>query len=126
MRIFIIIRDGGTVAAKSRGIEDNTYYVKVRELRPTMVEDYFRYKKQSLLIAIEGYISDMTARHPNCIDEDLDGPDMDLLIEHCPLPCNEEENWYGRRCEGYCPVAEICQKIRKEQEDNHETTLPEM
>lgn len=96
-RMFIqaTVRDGGTIVAANRGISENIYKIPVRRLADDQVREYFRVKRENLLNALES-----------------------LTV---PTPCNNAETWNGRRCQGFCDVAEFCdvgikarQKVKEE------------
>lgn len=88
MVLQVIPRDGGTHIAKSRGIERNLYMIPIRRLPDIDVKEYYR----SLAHAV------------------------DEAFNHGYAPrCNEWESWDGRRCEGYCEVAEACKLLDKEE-----------
>lgn len=85
MFIFSVVRDGGTVVAKQRGVEKNTYMIDVPMMDDDGVILYFVHKRDALLDALEkGKV---------------------------PGECTREEAWDGRRCKGYCAVAEACARI---------------
>jgi len=88
LQLQITVRDGGTMAAKDRGVLENIYYpVAIPILPNDEVRTYFEDKAIALYAAI----------------------DNNLM----PEPCSTEENWDGRRCLGYCDVAELCPEGRK-------------
>ena len=68
--------------AKKNGLSENIYLIPVTRLSDTEVKDYFYRKSQLLIKALES--SEM------------------------PPPCSSEESWGGKRCQGYCDVAEFC------------------
>lgn len=82
MRLFFIVRDGGTVTAKGRGVVRNTYYIDVPRMHDEDVLAWFALKKSALESALASGIP--------------------------PAPCNSEEAWGGRRCGEYCSVAQSC------------------
>ncbi len=84
MRVHIIVRDGGLVIARSRGIERNTYMVPVKRLDHDLVVNYFKVKQENLRQAIEQGTWDK--------------------------PCDNRECWDGIRCRDYCEVAFGCAK----------------
>jgi len=98
--IFAVVRDGGSKAALSRGIVNNTYMIPVRIMDDDVVRDYFNDKKIKLLQALE-----------------------QRYWEH---PCNEVENWGGNKCKKYCEVWEHCSmgKLIHEQKDEEEEEMP--
>lgn len=85
MKIFFIVRDGGTIAATSRGIEKNTYYESVPFMDDEEVLKFYIGKRDSLLNAMETGIT--------------------------PAICSQEERWFGRKCGKYCAVREQCPRI---------------
>jgi hypothetical protein len=83
LQLQITVRDGGTQAAKSRGIFKNVYYpVDIPFLDKTSVWEQFTVGSR-LLVA-----------HVNA--------------DEMPPVCTEEERWNDRRCKEYCDVAEFC------------------
>ena len=83
LELQVTVRDGGTQAARSRGIDKNIYYPVVVPIIPdTVVEEYFGTKRDNLL---------------QYLDQN-----------NLPPVCNDEENWSGRRCVGYCEVVKFC------------------
>ena len=85
MRVFAIVRDGGTYVATGRGITEKTYYIDVPFRDDKMIDEYFEMKKNHLSIALERKIM--------------------------PGLCTELENWEGRRCQGYCSVSDTCRAV---------------
>jgi len=79
LKLFVGVRDGGTEAARSRGIMRNTYLIEL----PVGPEE-----------KVLAFIRDRIAQNS-------------LPLEACPI-CTEEESWGGNRCKGYCPVALEC------------------
>jgi hypothetical protein len=82
MKIFFIVRDGGTTIAKSRGIDKNIYFVDVPFMDDATAERFFMQKKELLLEA--------------------------MATETQPGICSQEERWFGRKCVDYCEVREYC------------------
>jgi hypothetical protein len=82
LKTFIFVRDGGTYMAKNRGIDRTTYYLDVPFREDRVVRQYFEAKKEALLGA--------------------------LGRRRMPPRCSDYECWDGRRCLGYCPVADAC------------------
>lgn len=89
MQIEAIVRDGGTWMAKKQGVLQNHYLIPIERMSDDEVRLYFKTK------------SDELTKH--------------LETGTLPRLCNPDEAWDGRRCEGYCPVAEYCIKNG----DNH-------
>jgi hypothetical protein len=83
--IFAILRDGKTMIATSRGLHKQTYTIRVPVANDEKVWAYINKRSQALCDAMAG----------------TDVP---------PL-CSNEENWDGRKCQGYCPVAKHCQAL---------------
>ena len=89
MLLQLTVRNGGTVAARERGINQNIYYpVEVRRLPDNEVKAYFAEKRRRLLYHLETGIP--------------------------PEPCDDMEAWDGRRCLHYCEVAEFCPRGQRE------------
>jgi len=86
MQLQVTVRDGGLEAALSKGITKNLYLIPIRELPDSYVEDYFSRKEFDLQMALSN--------------------------NKWTIPCDERESWGGRRCKGYCEVAEHCPKGR--------------
>jgi len=82
LKTQITVRDGGTYSAKNAGIDKNLYLLPVNILPDLEVKEYFLTKAFNLCHAVE----------------------KDELPELCPF----EERWNGRRCKGYCSVAQYC------------------
>ena len=72
MYIEAIVRDGGTIAARSRGIIQNAYLIPVRRMPDEEVKAYFKTKADALQSA--------------------------LATEVIPPPCTDEECWERRKC----------------------------
>lgn len=93
MMCEIIVRDGGTFIAKSRGILLNAYLVKINRISDQWVIRYMRKKSQALKYA--------------------------LANQQLPPPCKPRERWYSEgysgKCAGYCDVRNICDVGIREQ-----------
>lgn len=100
MRAFAIIRDGGTQVAKNRGMVRNTYPIPIPRLEDGYVLEYFATKRDALLAHLQGHQLSIDAGHDA----------GKAVMDNMPTACNEKEAWKGRRCQGYCPVAEVCAK----------------
>lgn len=85
MKIFAIVRDGGTSIAKSRGIDRNIYMIDVPFMEDGTVLRYFFEKRDRLLEAMKS--------------------------ETVPPLCSDTESWDGRKCSGYCNVSKICSEL---------------
>jgi len=102
MRIFMIVRDGGTVTATGRGVYGQTYYVKVRRLDDDHVNLYFQEKREKLCGALKAYSDEIAGKT-------IEGEyDYAALKENLPSLCTDEERWGGKRCREYCAVRHIC------------------
>ena len=84
LRIHAIVRDGGTIAALSRGVKEKDYFFEIDILPDDIVLSYFKQKRDRLVDAMNG-----------------------ALI---PPPCSEREAWEGRKCKdiAYCPMRDKC------------------
>ena len=82
MYIEAIVRDGGTIAARSRGIIQKAYLIPVRRMPDEEVKTYFKIKADALQSA--------------------------LATEVIPPPCTDEECWERRKCKAYCTAWEHC------------------
>lgn len=78
----IIVRDGNTYMAESRGITQNGYLVKVNKISDYLVKAYMKKKAKDLLVALE--------------------------TNTLPPKCRPRECWHGLKCEKYCPVKQYC------------------
>lgn len=86
MFIEAIVRDGNTIAARSRGITENAYLIPVPILPDDEVKSYFSAKSAALMKALE--------------------------TKELPPACTDEENWNGNMCKNFCDVWESCDKGR--------------
>jgi len=82
--IEVIVRDGGLMAARNYGVDKNIIIIEIPILNKDYVLDYFNRKRKMLLKAI--------------------------ALSWAPK-CNSLESWEGRKCDGYCPVSEECNKM---------------
>lgn len=78
----ITVRDGGTFTAKNNGINKNIYLLPVPIMPDDEVTEYFLTKSYALITALNDNI--------------------------LPSLCDYEERWGGRRCKGFCNVAQYC------------------
>jgi len=88
MQLEVIVRDGGTWMARSRGVAEPIYVIPVPRVSDNLIRDYF--EEQTAL---------------------LTGA---LATKTLPPPCRDEERWEGRRCRDYCDVAQFCDVGREE------------
>ena len=79
----IIVRDGNTYMATSRGITENAYLIQVGRISDKWVEAYMKRKANDLLYSLE---------HGKL-----------------PPPCKPRECWHGKKCEKYCAVNKFCE-----------------
>ena len=85
MRIMALPRDGGTSAAKSRGIENNIYMIDIPKMSRIEVLDYYCNLEQEV---------------------------KDAFQSSGGRICNSWERWDGNRCKK-CEVKEPCDEIEK-------------
>ena len=88
-RLFVqvCVRDGGTFSAKNNQITEKLELIQIEKLPNNQVKDFFNTRRRLLLNALE--------------------------TKTMPELCEVNERWGGRRCKGYCPVAEHCPEGRK-------------
>jgi hypothetical protein len=91
LQIQAIPRDGGTYIAQNRGIDKNIYIIPVRRLDDEKVLAFY----DNLKAEVEQAFKDKWARK-----------------------CNAWECWDGRRCDGYCEVAEACKAMEIKEASN--------
>ena len=84
LQIFAVVRDGGTIAAFTRGLKDNTYLVPIDIFEESVVNGFVEEHSKELLDAFE------TGK---------------------PRICTAEECWDGKRCREYCEVADACEAM---------------
>lgn len=87
LQLECVVRDGGTWAARDRGVLHQIYLIPVRRLPDDYVRNYFGKKAQALLLALRAGLD--------------------------PPPCAPEETWEGRRCQEFCDVWEFCDVGRR-------------
>ncbi len=100
LRIFAMVRDGGTQIAKGYGLTQNTYMIPVPRLDNEAVLARFGGKRKALLSHMDGVAMSLETGTNR----------EEASIENIPPACTKSESWDGRRCKGYCPVAEACRK----------------
>ena len=88
MKIFFVVRDGGIAVARSRGITKNVYFASVPFIEDGKILRFFKEKREDLF----SYLNSNTI----------------------PPICTQEERWFDRKCQGYCPVREICPRRQGE------------
>lgn len=81
MFVEVFVRDGNTVSATTRNIQNPRYYIPIKRLPDDYVKQYFVKKRDALIGALAS----------------------------CTLPpvCDDRERWDGRKCD-YCPVSKDC------------------
>jgi hypothetical protein len=94
MQLEVIVRDGGTWVARSRGVNEPIYVIPVRRLEDKTVRGYFDIKARALTEALD--------------------------IKWTPAPCTTRERWDGRRCREYCEVAQFCDVGQEEMQRGRE------
>lgn len=85
IQIFAIVRDGGTVAAISRGVTEPTYLFALPLFTEETVEAFIKKRSIALMDAMEGRV--------------------------IPPPCDNEESWGGEKCKRYCEVSARCKEL---------------
>ena len=101
LELQVTVRDGNTLAARSRGIMEQIYYPVIIPIIPDQViKDNFYPKRDELIFYTEKY-----------------NPKDPSYLQVMPPVCTEEETWNGRRCISYCDVVEFCLegKARKQE-----------
>jgi hypothetical protein len=103
IKLFVMVRDGGTYIARSRGVERNIYYFDIPILPEEEVTEYFETKRKALMQALEQ--------------------------DSWDLFCTPAENWDGLKCKNYCEVAEFCPlgqylKAQVEEKQTEEEEMP--
>ena len=83
MRLQVMVRDGGTYIAKSRGIDKNMYIIPIPFLDDKEVLSYYYNLNYEVKQAFEGNYR----------------------------KCNAWESWDNRRCNGYCEVSDQCKQL---------------
>lgn len=78
----VIVRDGNTYMATSRGITENAYLIPVGKISDRWMERYMKKKSGDLIKALE--------------------------TGTMPPPCKTRECWGGNKCEKFCPVNKWC------------------
>jgi hypothetical protein len=96
MFVQITVRDGGTASARGRGITEEICKVPIRRIPDNIIIDYFAQKRRQLLAG--------------------------LVKRRLPPLCNEAETWQGRRCNGFCDVAEFCPNHKTKAQKEDDTT----
>lgn len=84
----VIVRDGNTYIAASRGITEPSYLVPINRISDKWIERFMKAKSTALIDAVKSGI--------------------------CPPPCNARERWNGRKCQNYCDVNKFCDYYNKE------------
>lgn len=83
--VQVIARDSGTWISLSRGIMEKSPLIILHGVSPHWVQRYLKRKRELLFKALED--------------------------NYAPR-CRKTETWHGRKCNGYCEVAEICSSIK--------------
>ena len=94
MQIQILVRDFSTRIATERNITKPVYIIPIHKISN---------------IWIERFLSEKLKRLKNAI-----------ATKTIPEHCTAKENWYGRKCTGYCSVVDQCDfgTMLKRQEEN--------
>lgn len=84
LAVQVINRDGGTWISISRGIQERAPLILLNGISSHWIKKYLTRKKELLLQALER--------------------------DYAPK-CRRTDSWHGRKCNGFCDVKEICEKI---------------
>lgn len=103
MKAFLIVRDGGLISAKQRGVMDRKYFPVVPFMDDEQVIEWMRSRKNERLLLMKQ-------------SEDLIGkalPADEFIseakkLEVLPPLCSYDEAWGGRKCRTSCGVAYAC------------------
>lgn len=106
-RVMFLVRDGGIQMAYSRGVSKRSYYIEFPFLPEDEVIQHYRQRRDELVQVME---------YTNMIiSGDYTNKEFVTAIKNSdikiPEPCNAEEAWQGRRCQGYCAFAEVCKQF---------------
>ena len=85
MRLELLVRDGGTWIAKSRGVEQNALMLRINRVSDVHIRRYLLTKARILIGSLE-------KNKP-------------------PEPCKKAERWDGLKCKSYCPVKQWCKEL---------------
>ena len=84
MVLEVLLRDGGTWIAQSRGIKEKALLIPINKISDSRLQKYMKKKRQELLKALEE--------------------------KKLPPPCRGTECWNGRKCQSYCAVRQYCER----------------
>lgn len=101
MRIFFLVRDGGTHMAKSRGVMENIYLLDIPRIPDEEVKEFF----ENRAVGFARIMKDASCIFgtPEEVVEKTIKAGIEVSI------CNRRETWDGRRCENYCSYSSACQ-----------------
>lgn len=102
LRAFIVPRDGGTQAARQRGVNENLYMIPLPIWSKGQVLEFVETQREAHKKAMVA-LPLITNTEPMAVLTEM--KDKGLFI---PPPCSERECWSGRRCQGYCEVSAAC------------------
>lgn len=88
MVIQALCRDSGLRIAAERGITESVYLIPIHKISDHWLTQYIKAKAHRLEKA--------------------------LHTQEVPSLCSAKETWHGRKCNGYCPVAEQCKSLQKQ------------
>lgn len=83
MQVQVTVRDHSIQVSQRRGIDKPMFLIPMPMLQDDVVLGYFKEKARKLSVALDGTVP--------------------------PDPCNDSENWFGRRCSSYCDVSDYCE-----------------
>jgi len=100
MKCFVVVRDGGLQIARTRGVDQKTYYLDVPFMDDEKVNGYFDRKRKELL--------EHLVKRSLHVDKEELTPE-EATAGGMPPMCTDKECWDGAKCKGgYCPVAKEC------------------
>lgn len=88
----MIVRDGGTYIANSRGVTERSYLIEVGKISDHWMKLYMERKASDLIKAVE--------------------------LNKMPPPCRGHECWHGRKCKDFCPVNKYCDAYLRGENNN--------
>lgn len=102
MKCFVVVRDGGLQIARTRGVDQKTYYLDVPFVDDEKVDEYFDRKRKELL---EHLVKRSVLADSEGITQE------EATKGGAPPACTSKECWDGNKCKGYCAVADVCEEL---------------
>ena len=84
MRLEVFVRDGGTWIANDRGVDRNSFLVKINR-----VDDH----------RLQSFLLEKASRLRDALDKNK-----------MPPPCRPVETWGGLKCKSFCNVRQFCER----------------